>query len=664
MQDVKPDSVEGCGSKSAVTFLQSWLRRVTSSDSLSTGVVPQSASGRTTRSSKRRKGRPRKYVAAAGDRTLTGDALLIDTASDSGLARCSVIPLSLSPPQLLQQATNLTVDRPPPPPAAQKPTTSGEKTRVVRRTKVGRRKDNVDQRGKRQPVKFIPAAKRCPPMKSRRRKSSTTTSSQVNVAAVDSAVKRPRGRPRKHPALPVFAAAQCASAVRKAVPDVPVAVPRRHFTDVESDSGDSDVIVTGYTAPRDVTAGLRQPTRGAPASVDGNKRTGTTGARSRSQSQTRSVSKLPVSMEVVQPVKRKRGRPRKYPLPTNAVVAVNNSSSRRRSAAATQHSKAAAESRDATDERRRVTRALTAAQTQRQWDTTRLAAESSSITPARNTPPLYYELSSSDNEEPQPDFRSDVDRCPNNFGRKRKRRRSIPSRSLELSFSSIEKDDAGSGESACYPTSGRSRDREFYGATEMTSTPRYDRSTSVKDSTLRSRWINVEHRAMEMTTTTAVVHRDADGQTASTTSVPQSNTTRITATTSQCLGSDAVHRRKRRRGRSNINEDPDWRRYPTKPSRRSSRGDIGPPSASTGSTNPVTTSDGGGNDDAYDEAQLDILVELQRRLASTSDGHVLRQVVEIIEASGRYQVEDATFDFDLCSLDRGTITKLRRCLAV
>ena len=66
----------------------------------------------------------------------------------------------------------------------------------------------------------------------------------------------------------------------------------------------------------------------------------------------------------------------------------------------------------------------------------------------------------------------------------------------------------------------------------------------------------------------------------------------------------------------------------------------------------------------YDEAELDVLVELQRRLASTSDGHVLRQVVEIIEASGRYHVEDATFDFDLCSLDRVTIAKLRRCLAV
>jgi len=102
-----------------------------------------------------------------------------------------------------------------------------------------------------------------------------------------------------------------------------------------------------------------------------------------------------------------------------------------------------------------------------------------------------------------------------------------------------------------------------------------------------------------------------------------------------------------------------------KPPRKQSRGDHGPASTSSGSATPVTTSHIGGNDPpAYDEAELDILVELQRRLAATSDGHVLRQVVEIIEASGRYHVEDATFDFDLCSLDRRTITELRRCLGV
>jgi len=78
----------------------------------------------------------------------------------------------------------------------------------------------------------------------------------------------------------------------------------------------------------------------------------------------------------------------------------------------------------------------------------------------------------------------------------------------------------------------------------------------------------------------------------------------------------------------------------------------------------VPQHEGGDDPLAYDDSELDILVELQRRLASTTDGHVLRQVVEVIEASGRYQVEDATFDFDLCSLDRGTINKLRRCLGV
>jgi len=671
---VKPDCADGVeGSKTAFTFLQTWLRQVTSDkdQSHSTGAVPQLASRSTGGSSKRRKGRPRKYVAAAGDRTLTGDALLVDTASDSGLARFAVpIPHAPSPSPLTRPATNLTVDQPVPA-ASQGPSTSGGITPAVKRTKVGRRKDSVFQRGRRQPVKFIPAAeRRPPPVKPRRSRSSTvaSTTSQAPAAvrAVDGSVKRPRGRPRKHPVVPVPVPSRSIPAAKKAAPDV--AVARHQMTDVEGDSSDSDVIVTAYIAPRNVTPGLREPTRETPAPAGGRKRNERTATTSRGQNQRR-ISEQTVNTEVTQPVKRKPGRPRKYPLPTNATVAVNSSSRRRSSSAAAKRPAAVDKRKSVISERRRVTRALTATQLQNEWNATRLTAAESSSTPARNTPPLYYELSSSDNEEPAPDFRSDVDRRPNNVRRKRKRRRSIPSRSLELSFSSIEKDDVSGGEGAYNPPSGRSRDRESYRAAEMTSTPRYDRSLSTRDSTLRSRWINVEQRAMEMTTT-AVVHRDADGKSSSTT-VPQSNSTRSAAAATaacQCPGSAVVHRRRRRRGRSSDNEDPDWRRYPAKPAaRRPSRNDLGPASTSPASTSPVMTSHSGSNNNEppmYDEAELDVLVELQRRLASTSDGHVLRQVVEIIEASGRYHVEDATFDFDLCSLDRVTIAKLRRCLAV
>ena len=672
---MKPGCVEGVeGSKTAFTFLQSWLRQVTTSDkdqSPSTCALLQSASLSTAGSSKRRKGRPRKYVAAAGDRTLTGDALLVDTASDSGLVRSTVIPHVPSPPPLTRPAANLIADQPAPS-ATQGPTISSGKTPAMKRAKVGRpRKDNVFQRGRRQPVKFIPAADRRPSVKPsvkpRRSRSSTVASTPSQPGpAVDGSVKRPRGRPRKYPAVPapartVPAPARSIPAVKKSAPDV--AVARHQLTDVEGDSSDSDVIVTAYIAPRNVTSGLREPTCGTPALAGGQKHSGKTGVTSRGQNQ-RSASEQTVNTEVTQPVKRKRGRPRKYPLPTNATVAVNSSSGRCSSSSAVERP-ATVDRSDVTGHRRRVTRALTATQLQNDWNASRLAAAESSPTPARNAPPLYYELSSSDNEEPAPDFPADVDRRPNNSRRKRKRRRSIPSRSLELSFSSIEKDDVSGGEGAHNPTSGRPRDRESYRAAEMTSTPRYDRSLSVRDSTLRSRWINVEQRAMEMTTT-AVVHRDADGKSSSRTTAPQSNTTRsvtATAATHQCAESAAVHRRRRRRGRSSDNEDPDWRRYPAKPSRRPSRGDLGPASSST---TPVMTSHSGSNNDApmYNEAELDILVELQRRLASTSDARVLRQVVEVIEASGRYHVEDATFDFDLCSLDRATIAKLRRCLGV
>jgi len=641
MQDMKPDHVESCGGKTASAFLQNWLRQQSVSGSCA-------GAG----SSKRRKGRPRKYVAAAGDRTLTGDALLVDTASDSGVQVMStVIPQTHVPrPTTCRSVTPITADDPALA-ASQKPTISARKPRALKRnklkteSKLARRKDKAFQRGRRQPIKYIPTADRHPPVKPHQ--SAASTSSQATGSTVDGPVKRSRGRPRTHPAISVVANTRSVPPARKTGSNT--AVARRQFTDVEGDSSDSDVIVTAYIAPRNAV----NQTCEKPASTDGKKRHSTTGVASGVQKQRKVSSKVAANTEVTQPVKRKRGRPRKHPLPTSDPVAVNNSAGRRGSTIVVQR-RAAAESRAVRDERRRVTRALTAAQMQHEWNTSRLTSECS-ITPARNVPPLYYELSSSsDSEEPAPDVRSDGDRHQNDIRQKRKRRRSIPSRSLELSFSSIEKDDFNGGEAA----SGRSPSgRLSHHAVEMTSTPLYDRAMSARDSTLRSRWINVEHRVTEMTTT-ATVHRDANERF---TSASQSNVRPTASAARQCSASGAVLHRRRRR-RPSDNADPDWRRYPTKQSRKPSHGERGLPIMSTAYTSPSTTLH---NDPpAYDEAELDTLVELQRRLASTTNGHVLREVVEIIEASGRYHVEDATFDFDLCSLDHATVTKLRRCLGV
>ena len=657
---MKPDSVEDSGSKSSFTLLQSWLRQVTSS-SRGHSTVPQCQQSGPAGSSKRRKGRPRKYVAAAGDRTLIGD---FDATSDSGLGRFAVVPRAPSP----RPPSRLSTERSPPS-APHALTTSGEGTLAVKRTTAGGRKDKAFQRGRRQPVKFIPAVERRPAVKPRRSTSSAvaSTSSRGRVGVGTRAagcVKRPRGRPRKHP-LP-----SSSTATERNV----ASNTQLKLTDVEGDdSTDSDVIVTGYTAPRrGVTArGSQQPSsRRTSTSTAGKDSIGPVQAAN-DQRQTTNASELLVNTEVAQqPMKRKRGRPRKNPLPTSTVAVVSSSGGAKSAVTAAQRA-ASDDVRGATEQRRRVTRALTAAQIQHQWDASRSAADPS-VTPATITPPLYYEISSSDNEELSPDFRSRVDRRQNNCGRKRKRRRSIPSRSLELSFSSIEKDDISGSEGAHHATSGQSRDsrESSVRAAGMTSTPRYDRCTSTKDWTLRSRWINVEsrrqHRVTEATTETV---RDSDVQRSVSTlsAVHCSNDVRTSDCRQSSTPSEVVHRRKRRCRRPSDSEDPDWRRYPNKRSSRPSRGsNVGPASSASasGTTPPVPSHHDHVDGPAYNDAELDMLVGLQRRLASTTDGHVLRRVVEIIETSGRYHVEDATFDFDLCSLDLGTINKLRHCLGV
>ena len=56
------------------------------------------------------------------------------------------------------------------------------------------------------------------------------------------------------------------------------------------------------------------------------------------------------------------------------------------------------------------------------------------------------------------------------------------------------------------------------------------------------------------------------------------------------------------------------------------------------------------------------LLRLQRNLSTVGDPATLRRVVQIIGETGRYCVNDVTFDFDLCNLDSATVMRLIQCL--
>lgn len=58
------------------------------------------------------------------------------------------------------------------------------------------------------------------------------------------------------------------------------------------------------------------------------------------------------------------------------------------------------------------------------------------------------------------------------------------------------------------------------------------------------------------------------------------------------------------------------------------------------------------------------LVELWRRISTTEDRETLQKIVDIVESTGKFEVTDSTFDFDLCCLDSETIDKLRESLSI
>lgn len=56
---------------------------------------------------------------------------------------------------------------------------------------------------------------------------------------------------------------------------------------------------------------------------------------------------------------------------------------------------------------------------------------------------------------------------------------------------------------------------------------------------------------------------------------------------------------------------------------------------------------------------LSQLRTLQQKIMALQDNSELQQVVEMIAATGCYEITSRTFDFDLCALDRSTVQRLQ-----
>lgn len=57
------------------------------------------------------------------------------------------------------------------------------------------------------------------------------------------------------------------------------------------------------------------------------------------------------------------------------------------------------------------------------------------------------------------------------------------------------------------------------------------------------------------------------------------------------------------------------------------------------------------------------LKDLQHKIMTLHDSNDLQQVVEMIAATGQYEITSKTFDFDLCVLDKPTIVRLQEFFA-
>ena len=67
--------------------------------------------------------------------------------------------------------------------------------------------------------------------------------------------------------------------------------------------------------------------------------------------------------------------------------------------------------------------------------------------------------------------------------------------------------------------------------------------------------------------------------------------------------------------------------------------------------------------DLFTPDYLSQLVELQQKIANLNDKKEIQRIVNVVESSGSYQISSSTFDFDLCSLDSGTIRRIQQCLS-
>ncbi|XP_059610252.1 protein AF-9 [Phlebotomus argentipes] len=57
------------------------------------------------------------------------------------------------------------------------------------------------------------------------------------------------------------------------------------------------------------------------------------------------------------------------------------------------------------------------------------------------------------------------------------------------------------------------------------------------------------------------------------------------------------------------------------------------------------------------------LKDLQHKIMTLQDNNELQQVVEMIAATGQYEITSKTFDFDLCALDKSTVQRLQEFFA-
>ncbi|XP_022110263.1 protein AF-9-like [Acanthaster planci] len=63
------------------------------------------------------------------------------------------------------------------------------------------------------------------------------------------------------------------------------------------------------------------------------------------------------------------------------------------------------------------------------------------------------------------------------------------------------------------------------------------------------------------------------------------------------------------------------------------------------------------------QGYLNDLVLLHQKLSCLQNREQLQKVVDLIEETGLFHITDATFDFDLCSLDQTTLRKLQECVS-